>query len=143
MLSFESSAIGIFLTSIYNNSEVFSFSIDSSLGLKLSKLFNYFGLKTSPTSISSSDGGSCYIATLVFNSYDSPQVVVLRKFRDNILLRSKFGEKFVAYYYSVGPAIIAYLKDKKIINNIIRFNLGLLVFTLKFASKLLGKKHDY
>ena len=42
-------------------------------------------------------GGSkgCFIATAVYGSYDAPEVIILRKFRDRVLCRNYFGKSFV------------------------------------------------
>lgn len=48
-------------------------------------------------------GGGCFIATAAFGSYLSPYVSVLRSFRDTILLPTRGGAAFVAWYYRVSP----------------------------------------
>lgn len=45
----------------------------------------------------------CFIATLVYKSHDAPQVLTLRKYRDEYLLKSFHGKLFVAWYYSWSP----------------------------------------
>lgn len=45
----------------------------------------------------------CFIATASFRSADSPPVMLLRKFRDEILMESAWGEKFVNWYYQWSP----------------------------------------
>lgn len=40
----------------------------------------------------------CYIATAVYGSYDSPEVLELRKFRDATLRRSALGRCFIRTY---------------------------------------------
>jgi hypothetical protein len=46
--------------------------------------------------------GKCFIATATFGSYNHPQVIELRKFRDEFLLTRKWGESFVESYYRYG-----------------------------------------
>lgn len=48
----------------------------------------------------------CYIATCVYGSYDCPEVWVLRRFRDNILRTSWYGNLFVKLYYFVSPKLV-------------------------------------
>lgn len=55
--------------------------------------------------IGSSNEG-CYIATCVYGSYDCPEVLVLRKFRDTILKRSRAGRMFIRIYYAVSPKLV-------------------------------------
>jgi hypothetical protein len=55
----------------------------------------------------SSDGSGCYIATMVYGSYEAPEVWVLRRFRDNVLSRSRGGRWFIQWYYSWSPQFVA------------------------------------
>ena len=47
-------------------------------------------------------------------------VLVLRDFRDRILLKSKTGQLFVKYYYKYSPNFVKLTKDIKIIHKIFR-----------------------
>ena len=53
---------------------------------------------------SSSEG--CYIATCVYGSYDCPEVLVLRRFRDSVLKCCVAGRMFVRGYYAISPALV-------------------------------------
>lgn len=48
----------------------------------------------------------CYIATAVYGSYDCPEVWVLRRFRDDVLLSNCFGRLFVKVYYAISPTLV-------------------------------------
>ena len=50
--------------------------------------------------------GACYVATAVYGSYDCPQVWVLRRFRDEVLLPMCFGRLFVKTYYAISPTLL-------------------------------------
>lgn len=75
--------------------------------------------------------GGCYIATMAYGSYDHPQVMVLRQFRDNYLGHRKWGKRFIKYYYKNSPLWVEHLKNHKHINIIIRKCLDIFVYTLK------------
>jgi hypothetical protein len=45
----------------------------------------------------------CFVATATYRSHDAPQVVFLRRYRDNVLQRSALGRIAVAAYYCIGP----------------------------------------
>lgn len=68
----------------------------------------------------SESNGSCYIATMAYGSYDHPQVLQLRKFRDETLATSAYGRKFITGYYKASPKLVELLKGKPIINSAIR-----------------------
>ena len=48
----------------------------------------------------------CYIATAVYGSYDCPQVLILRYYRDNTLANNFFGRIFIKIYYYISPIIL-------------------------------------
>lgn len=50
--------------------------------------------------------GGCYIATCVYGSYNSPEVLVLRKYRDNILAKTLVGRIFIKIYYKISPLLV-------------------------------------
>ena len=62
----------------------------------------------------------CYIATAVYGSYDAPQVLVLRRFRDEKLQNTSLGRWFIRVYYKWSPSIAEKLKNAKRINGIVR-----------------------
>ena len=47
----------------------------------------------------------CFIATAAFDGYASPEVVSLCRFRDEYLVHSRAGRRFVYVYYKISPAI--------------------------------------
>ena len=62
---------------------------------------------TSPASNSSTDSGEgCYIATCVYGSYDAPEVLTLRRFRDEILKKHRLGRAFIRCYYAISPHLV-------------------------------------
>ncbi len=63
---------------------------------------------------------SCYIATMAYGDYEHPQVMVLRKFRDDILLNSFIGRLFVKLYYIISPKIVLVLTNQNTTNSFIR-----------------------
>ena len=73
----------------------------------------------------------CYIATMAYGSYEHPQVLFLRDFRDQKLSRSILGRAFIKYYYVVSPYIVALLKNNHRINHLIRSTLNIFIKGLK------------
>jgi len=62
----------------------------------------------------------CFIATALYGSYNTPEVLILRKFRDEILLTSKIGQIFVRIYYFLSPPFAGYLKKRNKLKGVIR-----------------------
>ncbi|OPY91640.1 MAG: Fibronectin type III domain protein [Syntrophus sp. PtaU1.Bin208] len=79
----------------------------------------------------SGGGGGCFIATAAFGSYHAPEVIVLRKFRDRILLASTPGRLFVALYYRVSPPIAAFIGRDELLKRATRLSLKPLIFSLQ------------
>lgn len=48
----------------------------------------------------------CYIATCVYGSYDCPEVLVLRRYRDNTLDNNFLGKAFIKVYYALSPTLV-------------------------------------
>lgn len=73
----------------------------------------------------------CYIATMVYEDYESTEVKILRKYRDNVLEKSIIGSVFIKTYYSFSPIFVRLFKNNKTINRICKFLLDKVVKELK------------
>lgn len=82
-----------------------------------------------------SPSGGCYIATMVYGSYDHPQVMVLREFRDNYLARKYWGRQFIKIYYKYSPKLVKKLSEHKKINHMIKNILDVFIELLKRNKK--------
>ena len=49
--------------------------------------------------------GGCFIATVVYGSYESPEVLTLRRFRDDKMQSTAWGRTMVRFYYLISPPI--------------------------------------
>ncbi len=83
------------------------------------------------TKPSSSSSSGCYIATMAYGSYDHPQVIILRKFRDQVLEKTQVGKWLIKQYYHHSPKLVEKLKDKKAVNYSIRKILNLFINLIK------------
>ena len=63
---------------------------------------------------------ACFIATAVFNSYESIEVKQLRIFRDKYLLKSFFGRLIVLMYYRIGPSLVKFVRKSSLIESILK-----------------------
>ena len=55
------------------------------------------------------DGGFCFIATAAYGSTQEPHVRILRQYRDQVLLQSEPGKKFVETYYRLSPPLAHFI----------------------------------
>jgi hypothetical protein len=51
------------------------------------------------------DKGKCFIATAACGANDAPDVLALRRFRDDVLVRSKVGRRVIDIYYRLSPPL--------------------------------------
>lgn len=84
-----------------------------------------------PRQTKGNSSGGCYIATMAYGNYDHPQVMELRKFRDDFLSKTVVGRSFIKFYYAYSPKLVRKLKHKKQINAIIRTFLDMSIKILK------------
>jgi hypothetical protein len=74
----------------------------------------------------------CFIATACYDSYYSPEVMVLRSFRDRVLLNSLPGKVFVTIYYFISPPIANFISKREILKTVVRrFLIGPLIYVLR------------
>ena len=83
-------------------------------------------------SASGGGGGGCFIATAAYGSYLDPHVMVLRHFRDNVLLQSDLGTAFVRFYYKHSPPIADFIAQHDTLRILMRFTLTPLIFAVKY-----------
>lgn len=87
--------------------------------------------KVGSTISSAADKGGCYIATMAYGDYNHPQVLELRKFRDDFLSKTILGRRFISFYYKYSPTLVERLKNKQAINLIIRKGLDQFIKTIR------------
>jgi len=61
------------------------------------------GRKVNAKINSTPEKSGCFIATAVYGSSLAPDVFLLKRYRDKVLLRSPAGRAFVTFYYRVSP----------------------------------------
>lgn len=54
----------------------------------------------------------CFIATAVYGDVNAPEVLALRRFRDQSLLPYRAGRAFVIAYYKLSPPVANFLKTR-------------------------------
>jgi hypothetical protein len=67
-----------------------------------------------------SSGEGCFIATACCGSYDSPEVLILRRYRDEVLLNSQLGTCFINWYYKISPKVALFIGSRKMLKSFLR-----------------------
>ena len=76
---------------------------------------------TSEPEISSTDKKEgCYIATACYGSYETPELLVFRHYRDTKLKKTFSGRLFIQIYYSISPLLVKAIGRNKLLNVQIR-----------------------
>jgi hypothetical protein len=68
-------------------------------------------------------GGGCFIATAAYGSSMEPHVMVLRDFRDSVLLTNNVGRSFVELYYNYSPSVADFIASHDTVRFIVRWSL--------------------
>ena len=62
----------------------------------------------------------CYIATAVYGSYSCPEVMTLRRYRDDYLANKAWGRLFIRIYYALSPALARHIRPDSLIGRTVR-----------------------
>jgi len=62
----------------------------------------------------------CFIATAAFGTPMANEIDVLRRWRDNVLMKNKVGKVLVNIYYVVSPAIASYISKSSLRRYLVR-----------------------
>jgi TPR repeat protein len=63
-------------------------------------------IESAPTTNATPQNGAlCFVVTAAFGDGNAPEVLFFRTFRDTILTRTEFGQKFISWYGVNGPSL--------------------------------------
>ena len=86
-----------------------------------------------PPNLEAGDGpGGCFIATAAYGSDMVKEVLVLREFRDQYLLKYSAGQKFVALYYRYSPPLANYISGHESLRAVIRGIISVVVAVIQY-----------
>lgn len=88
-----------------------------------------YNLIMRPTESSSGGGGGggCFIATAAYGTDMAEDVLLLRQLRDEVLLKSPVGRRFVELYYEYSPPVADVIRDSEALKAVTRMALKPLV----------------
>lgn len=75
-------------------------------------------------------GKNCFIATTVYENIDAPEIMKLRKWRDNVLCNSVFGKLIIEIYYFSGKYFANWINKFPFLKRIIKYFLDLFISKL-------------
>jgi uncharacterized repeat protein (TIGR01451 family) len=76
--------------------------------------------------------GGCFIATAAYESDMAEEVLVLRQFRDQYLLKYSAGQKFVELYYRYSPPVANYISRYDSLRTVTRRIIFVLVAVIQY-----------
>lgn len=128
---------------------VYSFGIDQDrvIGLYCSKCKQGFtswkcvcgtdNPVSSITLLAKDNSGGCFIATAACGAVDSPEVLYLSAFRDDVLQKSTTGRIFIMLYYLVSPSLARFVSRFMILQSFtIIAVIRPIIFVISFIRKL-------
>lgn len=103
--------------------------------LRQKKIIDPFNVISRIANERPSTNQQCYVATMVYGDINHPKVNLLRLFRDQMLVNYGLGRRFISFYYKYSQDWVEKLKDKRMINAVIKTILDMVVsFILLFLS---------
>ncbi len=83
--------------------------------------------------------GYCFIATAAMGSYNNPQVLELRSFRDEWILKKSWGESFVNWYYHYGAIAADFIEKSFVLK---RLSHLFIVKPLVYLSRMVNSSYS-
>ena len=80
----------------------------------------------------------CFIAAAVYGREDAPELQLLRRFRDEFLVKRFVGRLFVSLYYRLSPCVVAGIKKSELTKRLIEYMF--LKPTVRFLQSTINKK---
>jgi hypothetical protein len=63
---------------------------------------------------------ACFVATACYGSADNETVIFLRKYRERVLKKNKYGRLFIYWYYKFGPYFAVYIRKHDLLRKFMR-----------------------
>lgn len=76
-----------------------------------------------PQEPNDASGGSCFVATAAYGNRLHPDVVTLRQFRDDVLVRHQAGRAFIRFYWVIGPKLAKVVHPNHVTGRLVRLAL--------------------
>ena len=86
--------------------------------------------------IESKSGATCFVASTAFGDPNHPDVVYLRRFRDEWLSKRHLGRIFISFYWKLGPKLARMIEPSPRIKRMAKRMIQALVLHIKRAKYL-------
>ncbi|MBN2134723.1 MAG: hypothetical protein JW737_03245 [Acidobacteria bacterium] len=80
-------------------------------------------------------GPGCFIATAAYGTPLSPEIIILKKFRDKKLKPNPVGSCFVELYYRMSPPIAGFIEKRETCKSVTRFLLQPVIRVCNYIMK--------
>lgn len=81
--------------------------------------------------IESKSGATCFVASVAYGDPNHSDVMLLRKFRDEVLVNSSVGRIFIDWYWRTGPHLARVIGHSQRMKACSRWLIGCLVYLLR------------
>lgn len=71
-----------------------------------------------PPAIEKKSADACFVVTATMGDFDHPNVTLLRRFRDDWILKRPWGERFVSHYYQIGPTLADVISPRPVLRRL-------------------------
>jgi len=82
--------------------------------------------------VQSKTGGVCFVATATYESPNHPDVILLRRFRDETLANYDWGVRFIEWYWKTGPSMAKVVLQSKSLKRFSKWTLSKLVMLIRY-----------
>lgn len=81
----------------------------------------------------------CFIATACYGDYNNLNVLILRQFRDEKLLKTSFGKTFISFYYNFSPYFANIISNNKKLQY---FSKSIIVYPIVIIISIFNNRRD-
>lgn len=71
-----------------------------------------------PPAIEKKSADACFVVTATMGDFNHPNVTLLRRFRDDWILKRPWGERFVSCYYQIGPKVADVISPRPVLRRL-------------------------
>jgi tetratricopeptide (TPR) repeat protein len=92
--------------------------------------------------IEASPETACFIATAAYEPTETAKVDILRAYRDQVLLESNLGRRFVSFYYATSPSFARIIAESHLLKSVVRTLLNPVVKAVSISARKRRQNSD-